>query len=233
MGCLRLLTKHNENIKAIFSNTEKKDLKWLMFLLIGIMLLWSIGVISSFVLNEWLQYQIPMHGSWYTNLGASFFAIALGFLGLQQKIVFDQKNPIPNFGNSSEPVIDPKSKYLKTGLDTQAADMHYERLKKIMEMQKPYLDPELTLYKLSHLLEIKPNQLSQVINSNAKVNFFEFVNSYRINEFIGRLKSKESEQYTLLAIAFASGFNSKSSFNRAFKNITGKTPSAYRKGLEE
>jgi len=74
-------------------------------------------------------------------------------------------------------------------------------------------------------MEISPNQLSQIINQEAKVNFHDFVNNYRVEEFINRATT--NKKYSLLALALDSGFNSKSSFNTIFKKQKGVTPSQY------
>jgi len=231
----QLLAQHQKNIEAVYSDITNRDLSWLRFLMIGLLVIWVIGVGSSFILNEWLQIEIPMYGALYTNISAAIFAIGLGFFGLQQKIVFNQNTPSPsaliqeattgsNFQGAS-------AKYLKTGLDAQSADERYQELLQLMENEEPQLDPDLTLYKLSSYLTISPNQLSQVINSNAKMNFFDFVNRYRVHSFIEKMKDENQSKKTFLAMAFDSGFNSKSAFNRAFKKVTGETPSAYKKRI--
>jgi AraC-like DNA-binding protein len=78
-------------------------------------------------------------------------------------------------------------------------------------------------------LEIHPNTLSQVINTVEQKNFFDYVNTLRIEEFKERIANPDNQKYTLLSLAFECGFNSKTSFNRNFKNLTGKSPSEYLK----
>ena len=75
--------------------------------------------------------------------------------------------------------------------------------------------------------------LSQVINEQLGVNFFNFVNQYRVEEFKERLADPSNRNFSLLGIAFDSGFNSKSTFNRIFRNTTGLTPSRYRESLKQ
>ena len=102
-----------------------------------------------------------------------------------------------------------------------------------MSDNKPYLEPKLTLSQLAELLGTSPNNLSQVINQCEGKNFYDFVNSYRISEFINRASSQTSKNLNILGIALDSGFNSKSSFNEVFKKQTGKTPSIYLKLQEK
>ena len=100
-----------------------------------------------------------------------------------------------------------------------------------MESNRPYLDPELTLPKLADDLKVTNHHLSQVINEVHGKNFFNFINEYRVEEVKRKIQDPKYQNYTLLGIAFESGFNSKSAFNRVFKNITGTTPSTYRNSL--
>ena len=100
-----------------------------------------------------------------------------------------------------------------------------------MENEKPYLDSKLSLKQLAAFLELSTNHTSQIINENLNKNFFDFVNDYRINEVKKCLSDSKFSQYTLLAIAYECGFNSKSSFNSLFKIKTGLTPSEYQKTL--
>jgi AraC-like DNA-binding protein len=94
-----------------------------------------------------------------------------------------------------------------------------------MEEKKPYLNPKLSLQELAQNLDISSNRLSQIINQQAEVNFHDFINQYRIEEFLRNAKSNKN--YSLLALALDAGFNSKSSFNHIFKKQKGISPSLY------
>ncbi len=96
-----------------------------------------------------------------------------------------------------------------------------------MVIKKPYLDRELTIYNLSDQLRISRHTLSEVINEHMGMNFYNLVNEYRVKEVKQRMKNEDYRQLTILAIAYDSGFNSKSSFNTIFKEKTGQTPSQY------
>ncbi len=82
---------------------------------------------------------------------------------------------------------------------------------------------------VSRELNIHPNTLSQVINRAEQKNFFDYINSLRVSEFKERTMKSDYQKYTLLSLAHDCGFNSKTSFNRNFKKITGKSPSEYLK----
>jgi len=97
-----------------------------------------------------------------------------------------------------------------------------------MEKNKPYLDNELKLLTLAKELDIAPHHLSQVINEHLNLNFFDFVNQYRVEEAKKEL-TKGLDNRTLIALAFDVGFNNKASFNNYFKKYTGMTPTHYLK----
>ena len=98
-----------------------------------------------------------------------------------------------------------------------------------MDKEKPFTNPDLTLNELAKCLEVHPNYLSQVINSLEQKSFYDLINERRVEEFIKLTEEPQTQQYTLLSIAYDCGFNSKASFNRNFKKYTGLTPSEYLK----
>ncbi len=102
-----------------------------------------------------------------------------------------------------------------------------------MKTNKYYLDQELSLKSFAEKIGIHENLISKAINQKLHVNFHEFVNNYRIEEFIHRISKDKNKKYTFLAHAFDSGFSSKSSFNYLFKKKTNKTPSEFFKDLHK
>ena len=122
-----------------------------------------------------------------------------------------------------------KQRYANSKLSESDAVLIDQRLVQHMQEAKPYLNAQLSLRKLADCLEVNTNYLSQVINEKHGKNFFEFVNEYRVDELKQMLKKPENRQFTILSMAFECGFNSKTTFNTAFKRITGFTPSQYLK----
>ncbi|MEZ5149364.1 MAG: helix-turn-helix domain-containing protein [Bacteroidales bacterium] len=122
-------------------------------------------------------------------------------------------------------------KYGGSGLKESDALLYVEKLKNLMEAEKPFLNPNLNLPQLAKVLEIPSYYLSQVLNNNIEQNFFDFINSYRVEETKAKMADPKYENLSLLGIAFESGFNTKSAFNRVFKKMTGFTPSEYKKRL--
>ncbi|WP_047451371.1 helix-turn-helix domain-containing protein [Alistipes sp. ZOR0009] len=120
-----------------------------------------------------------------------------------------------------------KERYKNSRLNEESSKELAEKLKMFIIQNKPYLDSQITLKKLSELIEVQPHILSQLINENFNCNFSEFINSYRIEEAKRLLRHPEYKNYTLTAIGFEAGFNSKSAFYIAFKRFVGTTPANY------
>lgn len=102
------------------------------------------------------------------------------------------------------------------------------KLKQHMMDEKPFLNPSLTIQDIAVAIEIPVRELSVLINQNVNQHFYDFVNSYRIEQAMQLLKNTSKNKVTILEILYEVGFNSKSSFNTAFKKHTGKTPTEFR-----
>lgn len=105
------------------------------------------------------------------------------------------------------------------------------RLKEAVAANRLYEDAELTLTTLAVKLAIHPHDLSRVINMGLEKNFSDFINEFRVREIVRKMRDPAYDRLTLLGIAYDSGFNSQSTFHRAFKEMTGKTPAEYKKEL--
>lgn len=102
------------------------------------------------------------------------------------------------------------------------------RLLRLMEEEKPYLDPDMSVIKMAKKMEVSKEHISQVVNRHFYMNFNQFLNKYRIEEAKKRLRDPAENRFVVLKIAYDVGFNSKSTFNTAFKKLTGMSPSRYR-----
>lgn len=106
-----------------------------------------------------------------------------------------------------------------------------QKLQKYMVEEKPFLNPALTIQEVSKYIKVPVRDLSLLINHQLGQHFYDFVNAYRIESAMDILKDPTKSRVTILEILYEVGFNSKSSFNTAFKKHTGNTPTAYRKSL--
>lgn len=119
-------------------------------------------------------------------------------------------------------------KYANSTLTKEEAETIMAKLKMVMEVERLYIDPEITLPKVATKFQIRPHKLSQVINQQLNMTFNEYINSYRIKEIKSIMKLPEYQNLKIASIAFDYGFNTISSFNTAFKKFTNFTPSQYR-----
>ncbi|WP_341842331.1 helix-turn-helix domain-containing protein [Chitinophaga caseinilytica] len=122
-------------------------------------------------------------------------------------------------------------KYRKSGLAEPV--LLFENLRRFMQENRPYLDPELTHTALADLLGVKRHHLSQVINAHSGGSYFDFVNGYRVEAVKRMLADPRNHHLSILGIAMECGFQNKATFNAAFRKMTGTTPSAWQKDWME
>lgn len=208
-----LLRKHKKNIGNQFSYEEKINLNWLRYLIYGLLVIWIIIIV--------LKKNSLIYGS-----GVVFVTI-LGYLGIRQVGIFGM-NAV-SLNNESQPLEAeiPKKKYANSGITVEQANEIHQQLIQLMETEKFYTEPELSLNILAAKLSVHPNYLSQVINEKEGVSFFDYINTLRVNEFKRLVQEKDQSQFTLISIAYDCGFNSKSSFYKNFKKVTGQSPTDY------
>ncbi|MFK8266290.1 helix-turn-helix domain-containing protein [Capnocytophaga cynodegmi] len=216
------ITNYQNLISQNFAYKDTISLQWLRFIILGI------GIIFlSVTIILLLQYVFNLNFGFNSDLIGFVLIVLLvtsmGFLGIRQQGIFGAKNIKPQ-----DIIIESKpTEYRKSGLKQTEAQAIHQQLLTIMDSEKLYLEPKLTLGQLAEQVGVSTNNLSQVINQYEEKNFYDFVNSYRIKEFIQRTNDPKNKNLNILAIAFDSGFNSKSSFNQVFKKITGETPSEF------
>lgn len=208
---VRIFIKYRQWIKSKYSNLKNKSLGWLrvpVFIYSGFWIGWIILTkIDQYAFQNAFKdfYFFPI------QIGLSIITTWIGFKGYIKSQV-------------------EVSGFLKTSLKTDTRPSNPEEAKLIIEMmdkQKPYLNPDLDLQKLSELAGINLKTISRIMNHDLHMNFYEFVNKYRVEEFKQRLQQPNSDQLTLLGHAFECGFNSKSTFNHIFKKYTQQTPREY------
>ncbi|WP_170132603.1 helix-turn-helix domain-containing protein [Pedobacter cryoconitis] len=153
------------------------------------------------------------------------FSYWLGQHAINQKDIY--YNVSKDFKIDS--VMPEQNRYRNSKLTEANKRGYVASIEEFMSTEKPYLNNELTLTSMANKLDLKPIHLSQVLNEEFKENFYAFINRYRIIESQRLLKDIRYRNYSIQAIAFEAGFNSMSTFNKAFKEIVGKAPSIYQK----
>lgn len=222
---IRLFKILDINIFNNFSTTENVNLDWLRKLVYSFGIIWTIliGFATIHHVFHLFTWAFCTDGLF---LSLSGFIILIGYFGLRQKEIFTQYAD-----HKVEYVTEPKTKYANVLLNEADADLYASKIRNHMTTERSYMDADLTLPDLATKLQIPSHQLSRVINENFGLNFFDFINQYRVEEVKAKMASPEFDNLSLLGIAFESGFNTKSAFNRVFKKMTGLTPSEFKKQL--
>lgn len=215
------LIRFKKNMKHLFSNTEKIQFNWLLFLIIGMLFIWLFVLFTN---NDNL-----------ISISATIFVFLMGYFGITQVNVFNGENVFffssPQIPNGAKTEAFDESSYddkYRNSLMSKEEALHIHKLlRQIIKTERPYLNPELTLGQLAKLLKIHPNKLSEVINTIEAKTFYDLINELRIKEFLRQVVIPENKRFTFMSLAYDCGFNSKASFNRNFKKYSGTTPSQF------
>jgi AraC-like DNA-binding protein len=154
--------------------------------------------------------------------------IGLVFTAMIQPDIF---NRITLINKALTPDSTTLPRYEKLRLPSSKEELYVKKLQDYMTEKKPYLREELTIQDLATELSISTHHISMILNIHFKQNFYNFINSYRVEEVKEKLIHGDYADHNILSIAFSAGFNSKSTFNIMFKKFTGKTPKEFRSGL--
>jgi AraC-like DNA-binding protein len=213
----RQVVFYRQEIQQRFSQLKKRNLDWLMFMLI------SVGVI---VLITLIYSLLPLATQTFLHTG--LILIIAFIFGFVNTIVWKALNQPLMFSGVEEDTE--TSRNTASLNDLEKADYH-RKIQQAIVAEQAFLNSDLTLEELADRTNIQPKKLSQFINDYYKQNFFDFVNSFRIDEAKRILSTSKDPKLTVLEVMYQSGFNSKSSFNTLFKKKTGLTPSEFRRTL--
>ena len=201
-------------MKANFSTIIDVTYKHLSVLVAFLLVSWLAWVILIFI--DVLYYSFGLAQSVYYPLYIvmSVTIYVIGYAGYFRQVTLVDYTPQPG---KVEPLEDPELQVLAKQLLAKMQD------------EKLYLDPALRLKNVADRLQCTPQKLSMALNGILQKNFYDFVNDYRVEAVKEKLSDPIHNQYTLIALAFDCGFNSKSVFNDLFKKSTGKTPKEYKR----
>ena len=205
----------NQSLKSYYSSLKKINYDWLKLVVSAFLFMWIVD------LAGWIAYRLNVSTNESRYLLA-FISLFINFAFANLLILKSLRLPEP--ANSIE-----KHKYEKSPLTIQTKNEILAGLEKLMSEEKLYLNSSLNLGDVAQRLSVVPRYLSQVINELKGQNFYDFVNSYRIEEAKKILGDPAYNEEKILSVLYECGFNSKSVFNTAFKKYTGLTPSGYRR----
>lgn len=221
-----VIHKHQQNLKSMLSySSAKYTLQWL----IGLSATFYISYVLVFIvgLMDILLNFMPFDPYELSFLGLTIFAFLYGFYGVRQPGIFEEiVKPKADHVAAHKPY---SKKYSRSGLKTDNVEGIKIAILEYMEKDKPYLDRELSINEVASDLNLPRHFVTEVINNHMGKNFYYLINEYRVKEVKKRLINPKYKNLTIMAIAYDSGFNSKSAFNTVFKDLTGKTPSQYLK----
>lgn len=204
---IRLINHYQKWLVDNFSELSKIKLNWLKAIL-GILLIlsfqWMIEIVLRDFYNLYFNYDYSIQ-----ILGVFSLLLAIG--GIRQS-------------NLSEKGFKHEITEVSFKTNTEIDLIILEKIKSEMENGKYYLNPTLNLAEFAKEIKVNSKLVSKHINAGFNKSFNDFVNEYRVEEVKRRLKTADKERYTLLSIALESGFNSKTTFNRIFKDFTGVAP---------
>ena len=198
-----------KEIRISFSDSNIKTIQWLINFCSGFVIL----IVADWLIKMvFFAIKIPAFSVEY--ILAALIAIAIHVVGYFA------------LGGLSK-ILSGNGKYKTSALNEQQIQQYQKQLLNILEKEKPWIKSDLKIADLAAIMQIPSHQLSQILSEGMQTNFFDLINHYRIEEIKIRLTHPKYSHYSILAIALDCGFNNKSTFNRVFKKLTGKTPSKF------
>jgi len=223
---IQRLHEYRQHLKDLFASTESREIKWLSWLLFTVGIVWLATAV--YIVLDNLFYSVPVNPV-LTNSVLFVMLWSIALWGLRQKPgleeLYESQDDIQEVLVEED---NQQRKYQRSALDEQQSSRIAEKIEKSMRDDELFLDASLSLQKLAKHIFTSPNYISQTLNETLEMNFFDYVNKYRVDAAKRMLAQSDD---TVLDIAMSVGFNSKSSFYTAFKKEAEQTPSQYRKHL--
>lgn len=219
-----LLARYKNILFENYSKSADTNYKWLFQMNTICLLLFIFALVKN----------IYRFGSHFGFISTLRFSTSLIMLGFTCWLILKALNA-PNLfrGISSNLRLASTLKTERTNSKIGLWNSQKEKLKEFMLEKEPYLDSDLTIKSLANQMQMEEKNLSILINTQLNLNFYEFINKYRIIKAKKILEDTSQSKLTILEVLYQVGYNSKSSFNTAFKKATGITPTVYRKKFQK
>jgi AraC-like DNA-binding protein len=235
---IRYYNVYKKLMLQVVSFADAVLFKWVKTYLIAFLVMLLLPIIFDIIGLIYPEFN-SYKGSWWFFL---FFSIVMYYIAITgysnpanaaipYKMSFFDRNPVllllnANQTDETENIIDIEHEVFE---ETNSLETNYwkSKIETLIQEEKLFENPELTLTDLAKRLETNASVISKTINQGFQMNFNDCINNYRVEAVKSRFASGEHKKSTLLGIAYDSGFNSKATFNRAFKKNTGKTPKEF------
>jgi ABC-type antimicrobial peptide transport system permease subunit/AraC-like DNA-binding protein len=213
----RLIDKYYRRLKFNeASDRYRYELRWLRRILISMGLSWLLWVPFTLINYFFYHNQLGVKACYPLYLLSAVVMIRIAAAAFSRL-----NNEVPADAQTFKPLLPAELK--QKGI----------WLKEVMQAHLYYRDSDLSLRSLAQTLNINQNELSRIINSALGKNFNDFINAYRVSDVVQKMQDPAYDRLTLIGIALNAGFNSKSTFNRIFKEMTGLSPAEYKRALEK
>lgn len=243
IASLIILNKYNREVVNFQSNIDVKVLRGFRLGVILSLISWSIGIIATHL--EMFNYSLGIDLFIFVYLTVVIIIYVLSILAIRSPEVYKLSNEdvagVTTLNDGQDAISIRKLHEGTDQLSGSVMDILVEddelvkqinaQLTSVMQKEKPYLNPDLSLQELANSLDISRHQLSAVINQKRQMNFYEFVNTYRVEEVKALMADIANKNEKVINLAYDAGFNSNASFYRIFKQITDLTPTKYKSGL--
>jgi len=222
----QLFYTYKEKIKQFFSNTYNLELNWLHHFLIFysiLFLYYTFQLVIDAAITDlsWMQ-------EWWYYFLTGIVITYVGIRGYITNLSRLKEADISSYLNENNTITSTTSQPEQKSIAlTAQQEADKSNIITYFKEHKPHLEPDLTLNKLADKLSFSREQLSEVINKGFQLKFNDFINSYRIEDFKQRLDQGHHKKLSLIGLSYECGFNSKATFNRAFKKFNNQSPSAY------
>lgn len=216
---LARLGRYRRRLKDLFASNEARELHWIGWLVGVLATVWALAVATVLADNIWGWTPLGPRAGATMGLALAWF---VSVWGLRQKPGFDGREP------PAEPLAAPEdgpAKYMRSGVSDEQAARLARKIEAAMREDRLYLDPELSLHRLAAHVGAPAHRVSQILNETLGECFFDYVNRRRVEAAKPLVAAGEA---SILTIAYEVGFNARSSFYKAFKRVTGVTPTRYR-----
>lgn len=227
IAAFMILRKAKKIYLENYAGASMESLKWLFQFTLALSVFFTIALFKNI-----FKFTEQSNVSKSLKIGLLLFELIIIFWYLYKAL----NNPslfrnIDSKLKLVEDIISEEKNSSSSAVNEKQYNAELLKLKQYMIDEKPFLNPSLTIQDISVAIDIPVRDLSLLINHKLEQHFYDFVNTYRIERAMNILKDTSKSKVTVLEILYDVGFNSKSSFNTAFKKHTGYTPTEYRKSL--